>query len=201
MASLAATIPSTMRHVCRSTRHRRNLYPASRPAPPLRLRILAPPACRSTPTNLRADGCPRVRRMGGREPLEFEELVRENENLREQRGPSGRSSGGRAAAGLEPMLDEIVGPPGAVEVTTLSCTSRRATSWSSSRRPATPCGVRVFPVKHPQPLDRTTVVGRAALDGEAVQIPDVLADPDYSFGARRRRLPALLGVPIVLDDD
>ena len=38
--------------------------------------------------------------------------------------------------------------------------------------------------EHPHLRDRTTVVGRAALAGETVQIPDVLADADYSFPAQ-----------------
>ena len=55
---------------------------------------------------------------------------------------------------------------------------------------------------HPHRRDRTTVVGRAALAGEAVQIPDVLADADYSFGAQAIvGYRALLGVPVILDDE
>ena len=55
---------------------------------------------------------------------------------------------------------------------------------------------------HPHARDRTTVVGRVALTGEAVQIPDVLADAEYSFGGQSiAGYRALLGVPIVLDDE
>ena len=58
-----------------------------------------------------------------------------------------------------------------------------------------------YAVEHPHRRDRTTVVGRTALAGEAVQIPDVLADADYSFGAQRLiGYRALLGVPVFLDD-
>ena len=32
---------------------------------------------------------------------------------------------------------------------------------------------------------RETFTGRAALSGEVVHIPDVLADPDYDYGERR----------------
>ena len=55
---------------------------------------------------------------------------------------------------------------------------------------------------HPHLRDRTSIVGRAALAGDAVQIPDVLDDPEYSYGAQRLvGYRALLGVPIVLDDE
>jgi adenylate cyclase len=53
---------------------------------------------------------------------------------------------------------------------------------------------------HPHPLDRTTAAGRAALERQPVQIPDVLADPDYTYpGPRFFR--TMLGVPIMFEDD
>src|SRR4051812_28403493 len=54
---------------------------------------------------------------------------------------------------------------------------------------------------HPHALDRTTVVGRAALAHDVVQIPDVLEDPEYTYAAQTIRFRALLGVPIILDDE
>ena len=59
-----------------------------------------------------------------------------------------------------------------------------------------------FAQEHPHPRDRATVIGRVGLTGGVVQIPDVLADADYSFGAQRIiGYRALLGVPIVLEDE
>jgi class 3 adenylate cyclase len=50
--------------------------------------------------------------------------------------------------------------------------------------------------------DRTTVVGRVALDRRPVQIPDVLDDPEYSWPTRELfGYRALLGVPILLDEE
>ena len=53
----------------------------------------------------------------------------------------------------------------------------------------------------PLRLDRSSVTGRAALDGKIIQIPDVLADPGYhatdhqqAFGYR-----TILGVPLLRD--
>jgi class 3 adenylate cyclase len=53
---------------------------------------------------------------------------------------------------------------------------------------------------HPHVPDRTTVVGRVALTGETVQIPDIHDDAEYTYGALEI-VPyrALLGVPIILE--
>jgi signal transduction histidine kinase len=53
--------------------------------------------------------------------------------------------------------------------------------------------------EHPMGLDRDTVTGRAALERRAVQIPDVLADPDYNYGEGQARggYRTLLGVPML----
>lgn len=53
---------------------------------------------------------------------------------------------------------------------------------------------------NPHRIDRTTVVGRVALSCEPVEIPDVLADPDYGYGGQAiGGFRALLGVPIILE--
>jgi class 3 adenylate cyclase len=55
---------------------------------------------------------------------------------------------------------------------------------------------------NPHGRDRTTVVGRVALTGETVQIPDLFDDPEYSYGGQEiYQYRALLGVPILLDGD
>lgn len=55
---------------------------------------------------------------------------------------------------------------------------------------------------HPHRIDRATVVGRVALSREPVQIPDVLADPDYGYGGQAiGGFRALLGVPIILEGE
>ena len=142
--------------------------------------------------------------MGGPEPLDLEELVRENENLREQRQAVDEVL--RAVArseGLQPVLDAII------------AAARRLCHGDHAQLYLAEGDVFVivsqvldFPegydyaVEHPHRRDRTTVVGRTALAGEAVQIPDVLADADYSFGAQRIiGYRALLGVPVFLDDE
>ena len=142
--------------------------------------------------------------MEGREPLDIEELVRENENLREQGQAIGEVL--RAVArseGLQPVLDAII------------AAARRLCHGDHAQLYLAEGDVFVivsqvldhpegydYAVEHPHRRDRTTVVGRTALAGKAVQIPDVLADADYSFGAQRIiGYRALLGVPVFLDDE
>ena len=142
--------------------------------------------------------------MGEREPIDVEELVRDNENLREQRRAVGEVL--RAVArseGLQPVLDEIV------DAAKRLCQGEHAQLYlaegdlflifaQSSDHPA---GYE-YAKDHPHARDRATVIGRVALTGDVVQIPDVLADADYSFeGQRIAGFRALLGVPIVLDDE
>ena len=55
---------------------------------------------------------------------------------------------------------------------------------------------------HPHVRDRTTVVGRVAITGDVVHIPDTRADPEYTWGgAQVTEYRALLGVPIFVDDE
>jgi class 3 adenylate cyclase/putative methionine-R-sulfoxide reductase with GAF domain len=55
---------------------------------------------------------------------------------------------------------------------------------------------------HPHVPDRRTCVGRVTLTRSTVHIPDVLADPEYSWlGSEISGLRTLLGVPILLDEE
>ena len=55
--------------------------------------------------------------------------------------------------------------------------------------------------KHPPRRGTESVAGRVLMTGEAVHIPDVLADPDYDFGEGPRigNYRALLGAPLIRD--
>ncbi|HYI29729.1 MAG TPA: GAF domain-containing protein, partial [Bradyrhizobium sp.] len=52
---------------------------------------------------------------------------------------------------------------------------------------------------HPVPLGRGTVTGRAVVEGKAVQIPDVLTDPEFKFisAAKIGGMRTMLGVPLM----
>jgi signal transduction histidine kinase len=52
--------------------------------------------------------------------------------------------------------------------------------------------------KHSVPSGRGSLVGRVMLEGRTVQIPDVLADPEYTFGAAKiGGARTMLGVPLL----
>ena len=55
--------------------------------------------------------------------------------------------------------------------------------------------------EHPPRRGAESVAGRVLMAGEAVHIPDVLADPDYDFGEGPRigNYRALLGAPLIRD--
>jgi signal transduction histidine kinase len=56
-----------------------------------------------------------------------------------------------------------------------------------------------FMEAHPLELGRGTLVGRVVQEGNIVQIPDVLADPEYKFveGAKVGGIRTMLGVPLL----
>ena len=144
------------------------------------------------------------RRVGEGEPKDAEELFQENQNLREQRRAIGDVL--RAVArseGLQPVLDEIV------EAAKLLCHGEHSQLYLVEgdvlvifSQSSDPVEGYAYAEEHPHARDRTTVIGRVALGGEVVQIPDVLTDADYSFGAQKIvGFRSLLGVPIVLDEE
>jgi GAF domain-containing protein len=53
--------------------------------------------------------------------------------------------------------------------------------------------------EHPRPIDRGSVAGRVVLESKVVHIPDVLADPEFTWheGQRRGGIRTVLGVPLL----
>jgi class 3 adenylate cyclase/putative methionine-R-sulfoxide reductase with GAF domain len=128
-------------------------------------------------------------------------LARELEDLREQqRAISGVLRAVAHSAGLEPVLEEVA------EACRRLCDADHGSLWllrdgllHVGAHQGEPAGAE-YDREHPHLLDRTTAAGRAALERRPVQIPDVLADPDYTYpGPRFFR--AMLGVPILVEDD
>jgi signal transduction histidine kinase len=62
-----------------------------------------------------------------------------------------------------------------------------------------PQSLIAFLERHPMRAGRGTITGRAALERRAVQIPDVLADPEYDYGEGQKAggYRTLLGVPML----
>jgi class 3 adenylate cyclase len=147
--------------------------------------------------------------VSAKQSAQGEELARENQNLREQLRAIGDVL--RAVArsqGLQPVLDEII------EAAKRLCRGEHAQlyladgdvfrifSQSVSRTVPRDVFDQVYEysVAHPHARDRTSVVGRVGLSGAVEQIPDVVADSEYSYEAQRAiGYRALLGVPVVLD--
>jgi signal transduction histidine kinase len=70
---------------------------------------------------------------------------------------------------------------------------RQVASYGYSRE------FNAFMAQHPIPMGRGSMAGRTALEGKAVQVPDVLADPEYQFkeGAQVGGTRTMLGVPLL----
>jgi class 3 adenylate cyclase/putative methionine-R-sulfoxide reductase with GAF domain len=128
-------------------------------------------------------------------------LARELEDLREQqRAISGVLRAVARSAGLEPVLEEVA------EACRRLCDADHGSLWllrdgllHVGAHQGEPAGAE-YDREHPHLLDRTTAAGRTALERKPVQIPDVLADPEYTYpGPRFFR--AMLGVPILVEDD
>ena len=65
-----------------------------------------------------------------------------------------------------------------------------------------PQRLKEFIAQNPIGLDRGSASGRAALERKTIHIPDVLADPEYSYGSKSvEKIRTLLAVPILKGDD
>lgn len=132
---------------------------------------------------------------------EIVDLSRQLETLREQqRAISDVLRALARSAGLQPVLDEVV------EACSRLCDAENAQLWlleegllHSVADHGDPEGA-AYDRQHPHPLDRTTVAGRTALTRQPVHIPDVDADPEYTYGGPRP-YRAMLGVPVVVEED
>ena len=143
----------------------------------------------------------KVRFVSGPETLDAEELARTNERLREQQHAV--SNVMRAVTrweGLQPVLDEIV------ESAMRLCAGDNARLWlvkDGLLHAAAQYGspeTYEYDVQHPHTVDRASLAGRVALTHAPVHIPDILADPEYTYpGPRPYR--AMLGVPVLIEND
>jgi two-component system, NtrC family, sensor kinase len=63
-------------------------------------------------------------------------------------------------------------------------------------------GAEAMRRRFPSRPDRGSATGRAVLDKAVVQVPDVFADPEYTFGqeAGSAAYRSVLGIPMILDD-
>jgi GAF domain-containing protein len=65
-----------------------------------------------------------------------------------------------------------------------------------------PQELKDFVSQNPLRLDRNSASGRAALERRTIHIPDVLADPEYTYGSKYvEAIRTILAVPILKGDD
>jgi class 3 adenylate cyclase/putative methionine-R-sulfoxide reductase with GAF domain len=129
------------------------------------------------------------------------DFARELEDVREQqRAISGVLRAVARSAGLHPVLEEVA------DACRRLCQADHGSLWllqdgllHVGAHDGEPEGAQ-YDLEHPHPVDRTTAAGRAALERKPVQIPDVLADPEYTY-AGPRFFRTMLGVPIMVEDD
>ena len=106
----------------------------------------------------------------------------ELERLREQqRAVSAVLRAVARADGLQPVLEEIV------QSATRLCAADNGRLWlyvDGLLKAFANFGLAEeyeYDRAHPHPLDRSTMAGRTGLAREPVHIPDVLADPEYTY--------------------
>jgi class 3 adenylate cyclase/putative methionine-R-sulfoxide reductase with GAF domain len=130
------------------------------------------------------------------------EVVRQLEDAREQqRAISGVLRAVARSAGLQPVLDEVV------EACERLCRAEYGALYLLEQGRLhvaahhTLAGGGEYDSEHPHALDRTTAAGRAALERRPIHIPDIHADPEYSYGGPTEYYRSLIGVPIMVEDE
>jgi class 3 adenylate cyclase/putative methionine-R-sulfoxide reductase with GAF domain len=137
-----------------------------------------------------------------RETLEPEVLARDNENLREQqRALSNVLRAVARSEGLESVFEAVVEASArlsAADYGELHLTDGEVLRLAASHGGKS--GIYEYDKDHAHLRDRTSCVGRVALSGEVVHIPDVVADPEYSWpGQALGGYRSMLGAPIIVD--
>ena len=128
------------------------------------------------------------------------QLAQEIESLRQQQ--QAISAVLRAVArsdGLQPVLDEVT------EACRRLCQADHGALWLLEGDLLVSVAHdgeegAEYDRQHPHALDRSTAAGRVALTGQVVHIPDVDADPEYSY-AGPRYYRSMLGAPIAFEDE
>jgi class 3 adenylate cyclase/putative methionine-R-sulfoxide reductase with GAF domain len=139
----------------------------------------------------------------GRETLDPEALLRDNENLREQqRALSNVLRAVARSEGLDSVFQAVV--EAAARLSDADYGEVHLADGDVFRLAAThgaESAMYEYDRDHPHLRDRTSCVGRVALSGEVVHIPDVVADPEYSWpGQGLAGYHAMLGAPITVDE-
>ena len=130
------------------------------------------------------------------------ELTRQLEDAREQqRAISGVLRAVARRAGIQPVLDEVVGACERL------CQAEYAMLYLLEQGLLHAVAFDVvaeaaeYDRRHPHALDRTTAAGRTALAREPIHIPDIRNDPEYAYSGPQEYYRAMIGVPIMVEDE
>jgi PAS domain S-box-containing protein len=117
---------------------------------------------------------------------------------------------GRSSFDLEPVLEIVTETAARLVGADMAAISRREGdvfrfTVGAGTTPETTADIarlRPFYEQHPFVPGRGTIAGRVALEGRAVQIQDITADPDYEFSAASTvaKMRSVLGVPLMRED-
>ncbi len=129
-------------------------------------------------------------------------IVRQLEDVREQQRAISRVLRAVArSAGIQPVLDEVV------EACERLCRADYGALYLLEQghllvvaHDTASVGAE-YDRQHPHALDRTTGAGRAAVERKPIHIPDIQADPEYSYGGPTEYYRSLIAVPIMVEDD
>jgi GAF domain-containing protein len=105
----------------------------------------------------------------------------------------------RSRFDLQPVLDTLVQSAARLcEAEQNVIFLRDGDVYRIAARHGLPPELTEYAKQHPISPSRNTVIGRVALESRVVHIPDVLADPEYSYGAQSLvGYRAMLGVPLI----
>jgi len=138
--------------------------------------------------------------VSARQVADIEEVSRTDRLREQQRAISRVLRAVVQSEGLQPVLDEVI------EAATRLCEAKNGRLWlfkDGMLHVVANHGLREgyeYDNQHPKVPDRTSMAARAALTREIVHLPDVDADPEYTY-AGPRPFRSGLNVPIMLDDE